>query len=201
MGQNIQRTHLVRVSHGVQLINCASLAVLDIQPMRVREKALNSKSVLFEQSRCQSCRIVLGGTVSGIVCRTHDALNGDGPAITIAAAVRSVPAGQVKGQILPSPNGNGEGTPDGMMSGVPRTDVIHIVMHTDIIHITIVGGTSVLFRRCCSLGGFNPISVMNRNTNNALHFHGGHCNISGIVLCEQKFVDGQANRPVPSVTS
>ena len=130
------------------------------------------QSILFQKGCCQFCCIVLRLFIRRIVCRGHNAFNGNGSAISITTAISGVPAAQAVGQILPC------------------THVIHIVMNSHVLHVVIDGCSCVLFRRGRSACYGDPICVVDSHTNDfSCHRNRRHINVVGIVFGEQILVD------------
>ena len=126
---------------------------------------IDVQSILFQKGCCQFCCIVLRLLIRRIVCRGHNALNGDGSSVAVSRTVSGVPAAQAVGQILPC------------------THVIHIVMDTHILHIVIDRRPCVLFRRSRSACYGDPVCVVNSHTNDfPCHGNRGHIDVVGIVF-------------------
>ena len=94
MGQNVRRAHLVAVVHSVQLVSTAALAVPDVQPVGMGVQPVGAQAVLFQQCSCQTCGVIFCLFVRCVTAAVHDALNGNGSAVAVSAAVGSMPAGQ-----------------------------------------------------------------------------------------------------------
>ena len=173
MRQNVGRTVFVRILRRIEIVHSTRFSVTDIQPIGMGVEVIDVQVVLFQKCCRKPGTIILRLLVLIVVCRRHNTLNSDISAVAVSTAVSGVPAGEAKGQILPS------------------TGVVYIIMYSDVFHIAIVSCSGVLLRRCRSTCYRNPICVVNSNTDNfALHRNGGHIDVVWIVFCEQKFVDG-----------
>ena len=167
MGQDVRRTHLVPIVHGVQLVNSSVSSVTNIEPVGMRVEVADVQSILFQKGCGKFRCIVLRLLIRRIIRRGHNAFNGNGSAISITTAISGVPAAQAVGQILPC------------------TYIIHIVMDTHILHVVIDGCPCVLFRRGRSACYGDPVCVVNSHTNDfPRHGNRGHINVVGIVFGE-----------------
>ena len=133
----------------------------------MRVEMVDVQSILFQKGCCQFRCIVLRLFINRIVCRGHNALNGDGSSVAVPRTVSGVPAAQAVGQILPC------------------TDIVNIIMDTHILHVVIDGCPCVLFRRGRAACYCDPVCVVNSHTNDfPRHGNRGHINVVGIVFGE-----------------
>ena len=175
MRQDIRRAHFITVVHSVQLIHGPVPPVTDVEPVRVRVQVVDAQSILFQKCSCQTCGVIFCLFVCCVTAAIHDALNGNGSAVAISAAVGSMPAGQRQRQIL------------------PRTGAVHIVVYPHGLHVAVDSCAGVLLCWRSAGGSLDAVSVVNRHAQHlACQLCCGHANAIGVVLCQQILLDGHA---------
>ena len=133
----------------------------------MRVEMIDVQSILFQKGCCQFRCIVLRLFINRIVCRGHNALNGDGSSVAVPRTISGVPAAQAVRQILPC------------------THVIHIIMNSHIPHVVIDRRPCVLFCRGRAACNCDPVCVVNGHTNDfPCHGNRGHIDVVGIVFGE-----------------
>ena len=98
MRQDVRRTHLVPIVHGVQLVNRSVSSVTNIEPMGMGVEMVDVQSILFQKGCCQFCCIVLRLLIRRIICRGHNALDSNGSSVAVSRTVSGVPAAQAVGR-------------------------------------------------------------------------------------------------------
>ena len=167
MGQDVRRTHLVPIVHGVQLVNSSVSSVTNIEPVGMRVEVADVQSILFQKGCGKFRCIVLRLLIRRIIRRGHNAFNGNGSAISITTAISGMPAAQAVGQILPC------------------TYIIHIIMNSHVLHVVIDRCSRVLFRRGRAACYGDPIGIVDGHTDDfPCHGNRGHINVVGIVFGE-----------------